>query len=265
MVKGYVDSAWGQVHHHRAGERGPWVVLLHESPRSAMVYRSVLPRLAARTRAVALDTPGYGASDGPPEPGLPLGAYAARLLEALDALGVEEFVPVGMKTGSALGTELALQAGPARVRRAVLYPPDHHDPARAEHRARTWAPPIEPAADGAHLQRLWDKYLGIYGPSSPRDLTESVGEILTNLDGYAGVYPAAFRYDSAAGLRRLVASGCSVLLFRPRGARMTADEPVEFADVPGTAVVEFPVTGHFATRMPAEFAEHVLEFLDRTT
>ncbi len=258
MLKGYTDGHWGQVHHRRAGERGPWVVLLHESPRTSAVYRRVLPLLGERVRAVAFDTPGYGGSDGPPDGHRSLDEFAARLLEAARALGIGEFVPVGLKTGSDLGTELALQAGCAR---AVLSSPEIFDAARAEHRAATWAPPIVPDAHGGHLRALWDKNTGLYGTDSPRDLTEAVGDVLTNLDGYATAYPASLRYDSRAGIEQLVDTGCDVLLLRPEGARMTVTEPVEFADVPGTRVVTVPVPGHVATRMPDEFTARVLEHM----
>lgn len=256
MVRGYTNGGWGQVHHRRCGERGPWVVLLHESPRTSAVYDRVLPLLGAQVRAVALDTPGYGGSDGPPDEHRSPAEFAARLLEAVRALGVGEFVPVGLKTGSDLGTELALQAG---CTRAVLSAPEVFDAVRAEHRAATWAPPIVPKADGSHLRALWDKNVGLYGTDSPRDLTEAVGDVLTNLDGYATAYPASLRHDSRAALGRLVATGCDVLLFRPTGARLTVTEPLEFAEVPGARVVTFPVPGHLATRLPERFAAHVLE------
>src|SRR6056297_1818897 len=94
----YVDTRWGQVHVRDTETAGPAIVLLHESPLSSAVYEPVLPALGLRMRAIAPDTPGYGASDGP-DGQAEIRDYAATLLEAIDALGLERFAVAGVHTG----------------------------------------------------------------------------------------------------------------------------------------------------------------------
>ncbi len=65
-----LELPWGQVHVRSAGDPGaPLLLLLHQSPLSSRNYEAVLPLFAAEgnVRAVAVDTPGFGLSDPPPE------------------------------------------------------------------------------------------------------------------------------------------------------------------------------------------------------
>jgi pimeloyl-ACP methyl ester carboxylesterase len=222
-----------------------------------MVYDQVLPLLGRHVRAVAFDTPGYGGSDGPAGPE-PMSAYGRQLLHAVDAMGIDGFVPVGMKTGSHVAIELALAAGPARVQRAVLYGLKEFDAVQAEDWANNWASPIDHKADGSHLVALWDKYVGIYGTGSPRDLTASIGEIVLRPDDYGSIYPAAFRHDGFSGAEELLSRGTKITVFEPENPRMTLSQAVEFDHLEGTEVVSFPVTGHLATRLPERFTDEVL-------
>ena len=114
MPRGYVTGRWGQVHYRAAGERGPAVLLVHESPLSSEEYVRALPELGRSVRAVAFDTPGYGQADPPPAP-QEIPDYAAALLEAADELGLEEFAVVGTHTGASIAVQIAVQAAPGRV------------------------------------------------------------------------------------------------------------------------------------------------------
>jgi len=83
VFKGYVDTSYGQIHYRMAGETGPIVFCLHESPVSSWEFEKTLPLLGARCRAIALDTPGYGQSDAPTGP-LDIAGYARRMLPAIE-------------------------------------------------------------------------------------------------------------------------------------------------------------------------------------
>jgi hypothetical protein len=61
----FVETKSGRIHVACAGEGYP-VQLLHQTPRSWDEYRDVLPMLGQSFRAIAMDTPGFGASDGLP-------------------------------------------------------------------------------------------------------------------------------------------------------------------------------------------------------
>ena len=68
MWSEYVGARWGQINVRHAGRSGPALMLFHESPLSSEVFSQSLPHLGRRLRVSAFDTPGYGASDPPPEP-----------------------------------------------------------------------------------------------------------------------------------------------------------------------------------------------------
>ena len=114
---GHVALSHGPMHVARMGT-GPAVVLLHQTPRSWDEYRDVIPLLAeAGHTAIALDTPGFGASAPVPEPSIE--TWAAAVHEALDAMDVERAAVVGHHTGGSIAVEVA-RTRPERVGALVL-------------------------------------------------------------------------------------------------------------------------------------------------
>ncbi len=116
-ARGYVRTSAGQVHYRDAGEGFP-LILLHKNPGSGRMFEAIVPLLAASHRVVAIDTPGYGGSDQPPERPSAEG-YAAIIREAIDGLGIARFDLLGHHTGALFAALLA--AGlPERVRRLAI-------------------------------------------------------------------------------------------------------------------------------------------------
>lgn len=138
------------------GDPRPPLVLLHQTPRSVDEFAEAIPRLAGERRVIAVDTPGYGCSDR--VPGQPsVEEYAGAVLDSLQALGIDRFVPVGHHTGAIIAVELAA-AAPARVERVVLSGPVDLDEAGREFLKpffRQWT--IAP--DGSHLAEKFGKFL----------------------------------------------------------------------------------------------------------
>jgi pimeloyl-ACP methyl ester carboxylesterase len=255
VTRRYVDTRWGQVHLREAGE-GHAIVFLHESPLSSRVYDSVLPLVAPRARALAFDTPGYGMSDPPPSE-CEIPDYAATLLEAIGALGVDRFAAVGVHTGASLALQLAVQA-PERVSHVVfsglpLFTPE----ARAEMLA-SWAPQIQPDDAGSHMTWAWQRYMRIWGgPAS----TVHVGatHLLGNLDRYHWAYNAAFRYDPEPDLDRITAP---VLFLTAEEDLLIAEDRRAAERISGGRLVTVPgLRGQLPLRAPQEFANGVLSFV----
>lgn len=97
---------------------GPPVVLLHGNPTSSHLWRNVVPHLAGRSRVLAPDLIGMGAS------GKPAVDYGfddqARYLDAwFEALGLDRVVLVGHDWGGALALDRAARY-PDRVAGVVL-------------------------------------------------------------------------------------------------------------------------------------------------
>jgi pimeloyl-ACP methyl ester carboxylesterase len=125
IQRGYVPGRYGQVHYRLscpAQDNGASpLLLLHQNPSSSLEYRHLMEAMGSDRAVLALDTPGYGMSDGPPAP-VDMAGYAACFAEALYALAPilpGPFDVYGFHTGTLLALELA-RAAPRQVRRLVL-------------------------------------------------------------------------------------------------------------------------------------------------
>ena len=255
-MRRYVTTRWGQVHVREDGA-GPAVLLFHESPLSSAVYEGVLGHLASGVRAVAFDTPGYGMSDPPPQE-CEIPDYAATLLEAADALGIDRFAAVGVHTGASLALQVGLQAGPDRVTHLVfsglpVLAPD----ARAEY-LRSWSPAMSVDDEGGHLRWAWERYRRIWG--GPAALVSfGATQLLANLERYHWAYNAAFRYDPEPDLARV---SCPVLFLTPEHDLLIASDRQAVTQIPGARLEVVPeLRGQLPLRAPEVFARQVLGFV----
>lgn len=109
-----------RVHYREAGE-GPPVLLLHGWPTSSFLYREVMKPLAAHNRVVAMDLPGFGASDKPLGPrAYTFRAYQARIDGFLEALGIAETGLVVHDLGGPVGLYWAVHQLERVTRLALL-------------------------------------------------------------------------------------------------------------------------------------------------
>jgi pimeloyl-ACP methyl ester carboxylesterase len=123
-----VPTEGGRVYAVDRGPEGgehPPLVLLHGLLVTHHEFRGIIDALAVDRRVIALDLPGCGESDRPaPEDadGYSLPWQAARVHEALGALGVKRCDLLAHSFGGAAAVELATSV-PALVRRLVLVDP----------------------------------------------------------------------------------------------------------------------------------------------
>jgi pimeloyl-ACP methyl ester carboxylesterase len=201
--KGYVDAPTGQVHYRMMGEGTP-VVLLHQTAWSSIQYKNALPFLArAGLRAIALDTPGYGQSDGfDHQPTVP--EYAAVLPAVFDELGLATAAVAGHHTGATIAAAFAARY-PQRVSRCVLHGAPIFSP---EERAERLSRPHfdqTPQPDGSHLTRRWD----VAQKGSPTASLDAIQMslltfFLTGATEYYG-HIAVWSYDSSADFKAIKA------------------------------------------------------------
>jgi pimeloyl-ACP methyl ester carboxylesterase len=110
--RAFADLSIGQVHFASCGDvAAPAVLLLHQTPRSWVEYREVLPLLGTRYRAIAMDTPGFGDSAALPGPAS-IEGWAAIAAELLDALSIAQAHVVGHHTGGVIALQLAAAHAP---------------------------------------------------------------------------------------------------------------------------------------------------------
>jgi pimeloyl-ACP methyl ester carboxylesterase len=113
----YVDT--GDVRLHAViGGVGPPLVLIHGWPGSWYYWRLVMPALAREFEVIAVDQRGIGLSDKPEE-GYDTATLAGDIVGLMDALGHEQFAPVGVDTGLLIAYAVAADH-PERVVRLVV-------------------------------------------------------------------------------------------------------------------------------------------------
>jgi pimeloyl-ACP methyl ester carboxylesterase len=117
-----VKLSTGSVHYSEQGEGAP-IVLLHANPGDSKDFEAVIPALARSNRVLALDWPGYGSSDIPPDPGLAtVMTYYQVLREFITALALPPAFFIGNSIGGNVAARLAIEL-PHLVRGLVLVAP----------------------------------------------------------------------------------------------------------------------------------------------
>lgn len=204
MTRRYIDGAWGQVHIAETGDGVP-LVLLHQSPLSGAMFAPALPLLAAaRFRAIAIDTPGFGASDPPSDPQSII-AHADALRSVFDALGLDRAHLLGHHTGASIAAAFAARHGD-RVDRLVLNGVALLSDAERAFFATFKFAPVEPRADGGHLVDAWQQRLkATPGWTDIGAMHRHVVTMLANPDRYFWAFDAVFAHDLAADLARITA------------------------------------------------------------
>jgi pimeloyl-ACP methyl ester carboxylesterase len=259
--RAYADLTHGQVHYAECGDAGaPAVLLLHQTPRSWAEYRAVLPLLATRYRALAMDTVGFGNSDPWPGPAS-IEAWASAAAMLLDALGIAQAHVVGHHTGGVIALELAARHA-HRVRSLVLSSTPYTD--EAFRRARAERPPIDAVPDsddGTHLAQLWRKRQAFY-PAGRADLLHAFVADALKVQGdvEAGHRAvASYRMEERIGAitqATLVIRAADDPFAAPHAADWLQRLPqARMVDIAG-GMVPLP------DQLPDAFAQAVLEFLD---
>jgi pimeloyl-ACP methyl ester carboxylesterase len=106
-VRQTFETSGGSIAYTDVGS-GPAVLLLHGFPLWSIQWRHFIPALAARSRVIAPDLLGAGASAMPPDRPLGIAAQAGYVRELLDHLGIERLAVVGHGTGGGVAQLLAL-------------------------------------------------------------------------------------------------------------------------------------------------------------
>jgi len=259
----FVEVPEGTIHCAIAGTGLP-VLLLHQTPRSWDEYRDVLPLLAARFQAIAIDTLGYGDSSKPPLGKDSIEYWAEVAVSALDRLGVERFAVVGHHTGAVIATEIAA-AWPQRVEAAVLSASALVDAAfRARHAKPSRVDNVVRSVDGSHLTALWRIRQPWYPDGDIGLLERFVIDAVKAGPRAAEGHAVVARYVMETRLPRI---RCPVLVIAPTADPHAYPQARPLADaIPHSRYVE--IDGGMVPlpdQMPERFAEVVMAFLAAQT
>ena len=260
--RAFADLSIGQIHFASCGDAtAPAVLLLHQTPRSWLEYREVLPLIGTRFRAIAMDTPGFGDSAVLPGPAS-IEGWAAIAVELLDALSIAQAHVIGHHTGGVIALHLAAAHAP-RVAALVLSSTPFTG--EAFRRARREQPPIDavgPSDDGSHLAALWQRRQSFYPPQRPDLLEAFVRDALKVSGDVEGGHRAVASYRMEDHIGRVTQPA---LLIRASDDPFAAPHLPELqAHLPHARIVE--IAGGMVPlpdQLPAAFAQAVLAFLDR--
>jgi pimeloyl-ACP methyl ester carboxylesterase len=223
-IRGYVGGRSSQLHYRTAGT-GPALVLLAPTPRSSNYYAALMPQLNG-FRVIAVDTPGFGLSDG--IPGVwSMCDLAGRIAEALDDIGLARYAVLGIHSGNKIGAALSA-ARPDRVSRflfagmthSIVLDNETRNQAMRDFYAKADATehPGRLAPRDARLAQRW-RYVGtviqeIWGSYDPalgdpeaearraRVRRHVVDEVL-GFESFDQLYAANFAFDLESTLRSL--------------------------------------------------------------
>lgn len=192
----YVDTPAGQVHvHERAGSGVP-IVLIHQTALSARSLDPLLAALPAGRALFALDIPGFGNSTRPA--GWPtIADYAATLLAAIDALGIDRFHLFGHHTGASIAVELTAHH-PVRVVSTMLCGLPLMTATERAAFAADLGEAIGPARDGSHLLENWRYTLDHNPGCDTLAIHDAVTDMLRNWQARPQAYRAVATHDTAA-------------------------------------------------------------------
>jgi pimeloyl-ACP methyl ester carboxylesterase len=260
----YLDCAFGQLHvrvaHPRDGRLlgAPPLVLLHQSPLSGRMYDRILPLLADRRLAIAVDTPGYGESDRPAERPA-LDAYGDTIVDAIrDAFGapVDLF---GYHTGAAIAVDIAARR-PDDVRRLVLIAVPYFDARRRIELLQQFERKNGYADDGSHLLPLWT---GTFRARPPGQSLDDVARLVAEKQraGRHGEWAlaAAMAVDMGPALARVRAA---TLVMAPHDG-LEDESAAAAAAIGGARFVDLPQLRYgLFDADPARVAGVVIPFLD---
>lgn len=235
---------------------GPAVLLVHGWPTSSLLWQGVMPAIARTNRVVAVDLPGFGASDKPADGRYDFPDFAAAIDGLLDHLGIERVALAGHDLGGPIVVHWAL-ARPGRVTalallNTLLYP--EFAPEILEFVTTLSTPgPREAATSPEGLAALLR--LGLADPAHLPD--DVLAELLAPFAGAddrlalaragIGLAPRGFR-EIAAGLSTLDMPVRVVYGEQDRVLPDVADTFDRLAkDVPAATVTALPDCGHFLT------------------
>lgn len=269
-----IELDGARVSYVELGSDEPAVLFVHGLGAQWRVWLENLPAVATRSRAVAVDLPGFGGSE-PGQGTVSIRRYAELLDRFCERVGLGAVVVVGNSMGGFVAAELALIA-PQRVKGLVLVDAAGMVPSRTELRR---AIPIlrgmilvgarmsAAARPIAARPRLRHAALRMIMHDPRRVAPDLTYWALLAPPGPAtkAALAASFSYLTHEWGAQLREVRCPTLILWGEGDALI---PVRHADeyarkIPGARVVTFPSAGHLPmVERPDLFNRVLLEFLD---
>ena len=264
LRRAYADGPSGQVHYYDGEGAGVPLVLLHQSPTSAIDFAGTFPAFAAAgVRVVAPDLPGMGMSDTPPAPPT-IEDFAEAVFAVMDAAGLACAAILGHHTGAQVALAMAV-AQPERVERLVLYGAPVMDAEQRQDHWRRIVPPerdagaFRPKPGGEHLTAIFARLEALFGLEVAQRML--ISRLLAGPQLWYG-HNAALTHDMAPNL---AASRQPLLLVTHDGEMLDANTRAASRLRPDADLATLPLqTGNALDADPAAFVAEVVVYLTRT-
>lgn len=238
--RAYADGPSGQLHYYDAGGVGVPLMLLHQSPTSAIDFANTFPAFAeAGVRVVAPDLPGMGMSDAPPSPPT-IEDFAQAVFAVMDAAGLARVAVLGHHTGAQVAMAMAVEQ-PARIRRIILYGAPVMDEAQLLDHWRKIVPPereagaFRPVSGGAHLSDIFRRLEALFGLDVAQRMV--ISRLLAGPELWYG-HNAALTHDMSPNL---TVSRHPLLLVTHKGEMLDANTYAAKLLRPDAQLVALPV------------------------
>jgi pimeloyl-ACP methyl ester carboxylesterase len=263
MKRAYTDIAEGQIHYRTEGNGEP-LLLLHAAVASSSEFGKVIPFLSKYYRVIAMDYLGHGESDPAPYQ-YQIIDHARTAISFLDSLSIKKANVLGKNAGANVAAELAIN-WPERVNRLVLssagyFPgPSEGIVMRGHPEFKSFTSPVELKPDGLHLMEWWRR--AAFWEAPPEILEERVLEYIKAGPRGEEIHWASGKYDVKV---RLPLINCPTLVlsgiddpFYPVAEKIKTLLPYGKLKIIENGSI-------YVTRtMPEEYAEVVLDFLNKT-
>lgn len=205
--RGYIPSPYGQLHFRDRGnpKSREAVLLLHQTAWSSVQFQGVQEHLdVAGVRSIAVDTPGYGMSDGPEECPT-IEDYAKAIAPIVEHLNLDCIVIAGHHTGSSIAAALAPRI-PAQLGGVVMHAPSLYT--EQERRELLAMPHSDqtPTEDGSHWLKRWQFARSATAGKAKLTSTHlSVSMFFDTGPTEWHGHHAVFGFDLEAALKRIIA------------------------------------------------------------
>jgi pimeloyl-ACP methyl ester carboxylesterase len=261
MFKGYQNFDYGQIHYLTAGDTGPSIVLLHESPLSNRVFEKCIPALSEWAQVFAPDTPGYGNSDALAKSST-LADYAKVIGESIKLwAGDRQVLICGTHTGASLAIELVNQF-PNIASGLFLIGVPFYTEAESSDRIANWCPDIEITEEGEHLNWAWRRYQKIWPTAPLLDRNMAVLDMLSVSDKYNWGYLQAFNYAVGDRIKNV---NCALRISAAENEFLFAGSKRLAEQINADFTVFAGLDGQVPLRAPDLFSEELKKFHESLT
>lgn len=256
IKKAYVDTPHGQAHYRYGGpENGAPIIFLHQNSSSGFMFLQTLRMLEKERRVYAFDMPGFGGTYDA-EPFDDVTYLCDRVMEMIDALGIEEFHICGQHTGGCMAVQMAVEYSD-RVKSCMVIGPQLITEEEKRAYKQGFKGSATPDPDGNYLVETWN-YVGVNGGSVDLQMQhDEVWECLRSWQVRGWIYGCVWDHDFLGYYKKVA---CPILIMaaeddvlysgfeRARNARPDVDAAVlqgsnfePRLDAPGTskAILDF--------------------------